>query len=448
MSPQAIIWVIAAFATAGVIIRPFNWPEAIWAVTGAALLVLSGLLSPRDALIGIANGTDVYLFLAGMMLLAEIARYEGLFDWLAAVATTWAKGSASRLFLLIYIVGTVVTTFLSNDATAVVLTPAVAAAVKTAKVERPLPYLLICAFVANAASFVLPISNPANLVVYGTRMPALLDWLPRYLLPSVLAIVATYLMLRWTQRAELRRPLAAAVPQPTLSGGGKAAALGITGTATALVVSSAFDVQLGLPTAIAGVLTVAFVLIRTRANPWTIIKDISWGVLPLVAGLFVLVQALDATGLIGAISGPLRGDAADSEVQTAWAVGVVVAFAANLMNNLPAGLIAGTAMQSVNAPDLITRAILIGVNLGPNLSVSGSLATILWLAALRRDGHDIGAFRFMKLGLLIMPPALLLALGGALLFGPSGSGGAGFEIRRFVADSDPHHYFDGSFDRR
>ena len=324
------------------------------------------------------------------------------------------------MFPLIYSVGIAVTTFLSNDATAVVLTPAVAAAVKAAKVGRPLAYLLICAFIANAASFVLPISNPANLVVYGRRMPALLDWLPRYLLPSALAIVATYLMLRWTQRAELRQPLAATVPLPRLSRGGKAAALSITGTAIALLVSSAFDVQLGLPTAIAGVLSAASVLIRTRTNPWTIVKDISWGVLPLVAGLFVLVQALDETGLIRAMSNALRGD---SEARTAWVIGVVVAFATNLMNNLPAGLIAGTAVQSVNASDLVTRAILIAVNLGPNLSVTGSLATILWLAALRREGHNIGAFRFLKLGILVMPPALLLALGGALFFGPSGSGG-------------------------
>jgi arsenical pump membrane protein len=143
-------------------------------------------------------------------------------------------------------------------------------------------------------------------------------------------------------------------------------------------------------------------------------------VLPLVAGLFVLVQALDETGLVGAMSNALRGD---SEARTAWVIGVLVAFATNLMNNLPAGLIAGTAVQSVNAPDLVTRAILIGVNLGPNLSVTGSLATILWLAALRRDGHNIGTLRFLKLGILVMPPALLLALGGALFFGPSGSSG-------------------------
>ncbi|MDT9115758.1 SLC13 family permease, partial [Escherichia coli] len=85
----------------------------------------------------------------GMMLLSEIARKEGLFDWLAAHAVRAAKGSATRLFLLVYLVGTVVTVFLSNDACAVVLTPAVFAATKAAGVKQPLPYLFICAFIAN-----------------------------------------------------------------------------------------------------------------------------------------------------------------------------------------------------------------------------------------------------------------------------------------------------------
>ena len=221
-----------------------------------------GLISTQDALTGVAKGTDVYLFLFGMMILAEIAREEGLFDWLAAVATRQAKGSARRLFLLTYGVGTLVTIFLSNDATAVVLTPAVAAAVNTAKAKEPLPYLLICAFIANAASFVLPISNPANLVIYGNHMPPLLQWLPAYLLPSAVSIAATYLVLRWTQRGALHQTIAKDVPVPTLSGGGKTAAIGIASTAVALLVASALDLQLGLPTAIAGTVTAAVVLIR------------------------------------------------------------------------------------------------------------------------------------------------------------------------------------------
>ena len=183
------IWIISFFAIAGVIVRPFKVTEAIYAVTGAIVLLIFRLISPGNAWVGIIKGLDVYLFLIGMMLLAETAREEKLFDWFAAHATAMAKGSAARLFLLIYLVGVVVTTFLSNDAAAVVLTPAVAAAVKAAKVEKPLPYLLICAFIANAASFVLPISNPANLVIYGTHMPALLHWLGQYSLPSLCAIV-------------------------------------------------------------------------------------------------------------------------------------------------------------------------------------------------------------------------------------------------------------------
>ena len=278
MSPHVMIWIIAAVSTAGVILRPFALPEAVWAVSGAVLLIVLRLLSPADALAGIAKGTDVYLFLTGMMLLAEIAREEGLFDWLAAIATRSAKGSPGRLFLLVYLVGTVVTVFLSNDATAVVLTPAVAAAVKTAGVEKPLPYLLICAFVANAASFVLPISNPANLVIYGSHMPPLLDWLPRYALPSLLSIVATYLVLRWTQRGSIAQSVKADVPLPTLSIGGKAAAAGIAATAIVLLVSSTLDIQLGLPTATAGIFTAIVVLLLGRKAPWAVVTGISWSV--------------------------------------------------------------------------------------------------------------------------------------------------------------------------
>jgi len=386
-------------------------------VLGALTLVALGLIAPHAAWTGVLKGVDVYLFLIGMMLLAETARKEGLFDWVAAVATRRAAGSPRRLFLLVYVVGAVVTTFLSNDATAVVLTPAVAAAVKTARVKDPLPYLLICAFIANAASFILPISNPANLVIYAAHMPPLLQWLPRFALPSALSVFATYFVLRWTQRTSLASDTVAEdVETPKLSRDGKLAGAGIALTAVALLVSSALDVQLGAPTAACGILTAVAVLVLKRGSPWEIVKDISWSVLPLVAGLFVLVEALDQTGLIRSLGQCLSSFAQTSESQAAWAAGVAVAIASNLVNNLPAGLIAGSAVQSAHAPDRTTSAILVGVDLGPNLSVTGSLATILWLNALRRESLSIGAWYFLKLGLLVMPPALLLAIGALFVF--------------------------------
>lgn len=415
LTPNFATWGIAALATLGVILRPFSWPEAIWAVLGAALLVVLGLLPWQVAIDGIAKGTDVYLFLIGMMLLAEIARKEGLFDWLASHAVRAAKGSATRLFLLVYIVGTVVTVFLSNDACAVVLTPAVYAATKTAKVKDPLPYLFICAFIANAASFVLPISNPANLVVFAQNMPPLGTWLRLFALPSVLAIVTTFLVLRVTQSSALKQDIEADVETKPLETGGKVAGLGIILTGGALIGASAAGIELGLPTFVAGLATAIVVLAIKRGGVVEVAKDVSWSVLPLVAGLFVLVEALEKTGVLKMLADTLKSYAAADPMATAWAGGAAVAFGANLVNNLPAGLLAGAAVQTASVSQKVAGAILIGVDVGPNLSVTGSLATILWLTAIRREGQDVSAGRFLKLGILVMPPALVLAL-AALLY--------------------------------
>ena len=314
---QLAIWVIAALTIVAIIVRPFRWPEAVWAVTGAVALVAFRLLPLTAAWDGVLKGLDVYLFPAGMMALAEVARQEGLFDWLAFLALRHAKGSPRRLFTLIYGVGIAVTTFLSNDATAVVLTPAVYAAAKAANAE-PLPYLFICAFIANAASFVLPISNPANLVVYAGHMPALGAWLARFGLASLLSIAATFWLLQWTQSKALCAPIANSEGPAALSTGGKIAALGICAAALALTGASAFDWRLGGPAFIAGLLTVTAVLIVKREGPWTTLKDISWSVLPLVAGLFVLVEGLERSGLLVLLVQQLKQVAATSDVSAGW----------------------------------------------------------------------------------------------------------------------------------
>jgi arsenical pump membrane protein len=414
---EAATWSIAAFATGGVIFRPWGAPEALWAVLGAVALVVLALVPWHAALAAVAKGTDVYLFLLGMMLLAEMARREGLFDWLAAHAAEAARGSRARLFTLVYGVGILVTAFLSNDATAVVLTPAVYAAAKAARTP-PLPYLVACAMIANAASFILPISNPANLVLYGNRMPPLLSWLTQFALPSVLSISATYAVLRLLYRHELQGKMTPAVEKPKLGAAGRYAAFGIGGTAIILLVASALDIRLGAPTFAAGAATAIFVLLEKRGATWDLLKGISWGVLPLVAGLFVLVEGLNRTGVVAQLSELLRWGISTSEASTAWLGGLGLGVAANLMNNLPAGLIAESAATPVSPPSVVTGALLIGVDLGPNLSVTGSLATILWLIALKREGETCTSFQFLKIGVLAMPPALVLALAALIYASP------------------------------
>jgi arsenical pump membrane protein len=402
-------WAIAGVATAGVVARPYRLPEAIWVVAGAILLVALGLLPLSSALGAVAKGNDVYLFLLGMMLLSETARREGLFDWVATLAVNAAKGSARRLFALIYAAGTLVTVFLSNDATAVVLTPAVFAATKKARIE-PLPFLFVCALIANAASFVLPISNPANLVLYGDRMPPLGAWLARFAVPSLLSIAGTYAALRFAERRGLEKPCDENLDQPALSGGGWTALCAIGVTAIALLTVSALDIPLGLPTALLGVFTMLLLAVTRRVSPWPTLKGVSWAVLPLVAGLFVLVEALGHTGVLASLTNILRAAASNSEAATALGAGSLIAIVCNAINNLPAGLIAHSLLDGARAPQRVVDALLIGVDLGPNLAVTGSLATILWLGAIRREGEDVDFGRFLRVGIIVMPPALVLAL--------------------------------------
>jgi arsenical pump membrane protein len=297
----------------------------------------------------------------------------------------------------------------------VVLTPAVFAAARKARAD-PLPLLFICALVANAASFVLPISNPANLVLYGAHTPPLMDWMRSFALPSILSIVATYGALQWAQRRRLAGACEPNVDQPRLTAGGWTALGAIAVAAVILVSVSALDIPLGFPTCLLGIGASLAVLIRDRASPVPLLKGVSWSVLPLVAGLFVLVEGLARTGLVARLGQALSQAWQTGPATTAAGAGVIVSLASNLINNLPAGLVASFAIQAAHAPKAVVDSLLIGVDLGPNLSVTGSLATILWLTAIRREGEQVGFWQFIKVGALVMPPALLLALGARLAF--------------------------------
>jgi len=405
----SLVWILSLASIALMLVRPRGIAEYVWICSGAGLLIVTRLVPFRTALHAIGEGTDVYLFLTGMMLLAELAREEGVFDWVADIAVRHARRSATRLFLWVYLAGIAVTALLSNDATAVVLTPAVLAAVRRAKVE-PRPHLLACALIANAASFLLPISNPANLVVFGSHLPPLGSWIRMFLLPSVASIVATFVCLRLLLRQALQGEVAEEEEAIHLSGGGWMAVVGIAIAGVTLLVCSGQGIALGAPTCAAGAAAMALVAWKDRRAPGTAIRQVSWSVLPLVAGLFVIVEALNGAGLLRMTREALRWLAAANDGAGKFAGGFGVGLLSNAMNNLPAGLAAGTALRELGQHGLLAHAVLIGVDLGPNLSVTGSLATILWLIALRREVAEITGWEFLKIGVVAMPVALAVAL--------------------------------------
>jgi arsenical pump membrane protein len=415
---RVVLPLIVAVSIALMLIRPHGIREVWWICGGALLLIALRLVPLKLAGQAVAKGSDVYFFLIGMMVLSELAREQGVFDWVSSVAVRGANGRCSRLFLLIYAVGTLVTIFMSNDATAVVLTPAILTAVRKAKVS-PLPYLFVCALIANAASFVLPISNPANLVVFHTGMPPLGTWLADFGVPSVLSILVTFVVMRFLFRGDLCERIDCEVDDAKLSGNGKLVLAGLALMIAVLLTASALKKDLGLPTCLAALVITAVVSIKAKSHPTRLAREISWATLLLVAGLFVMVDAVESQGALGLTQRWLAWASSLGQSAGAMVVGFAVGVANNLVNNLPLGLIAGGTIQDTHTKGLMANAVLIGVDLGPNLSVTGSLATILWLLALRKDSGgeklDVSFWKFLKVGAVAMPVALFAALGGAIL---------------------------------
>jgi len=240
--------------------------------------------------------------------------------------------------------------------------------------------------------------------LFDGHMPPLGSWLARFALPSLASLIITCVLLYATQRKALSGGIYKEIHVPALQRTGRMVACGIGFTALSLMAASLADAPLGWPTFTCGAVLAAMVTLMKREMPWDVARRISWGVLPLVAGLFVLVEGLNHIHAVDALGKILKHDA------NVWNAGIGIAFICNLMNNLPAGLIAGMTVTQAHLSESVTNALLVGVDLGPNLSVTGSLATILWLTALRREGEHVTAWQFLKLGGIVMLPALLGAL--------------------------------------
>ncbi len=439
MTGTILLVAIVAASIGLMLLKPRGIAEVWWTGAGAALLLALRLISPRLAAHAVAEGLNVYLFLIGMMLLSALAEREGVFDWLAARAVAGASNRATgrvsgvRLFTLMYLSGVAVTVLMSNDATAVVLTPAVLAAVRRARMRRPLPYLYACAMIANAASFTLPISNPANLVVFRGHMPTLGHWMVAFGVPALLSITATYVVLRVIFRRDLAEGgladgaeatagvaagnarVSTADPAPRLRASGRVVLAGLAAMIAALLVASARGHALGWPTCLLALAVTALVSLTARRDPLPLLAHISWKTLGLVAALFILVDAVVSVGALRwAVDALTRAEAMPASVG-ALAVSFTIGVGNNLVNNLPLGLIAGSAAQAAHLHAMMSAAVMLGIDLGSNLSVTGSLATILWLIALRRESIEVSPRQFFHVGKWVMPAGMLAATAGVLL---------------------------------
>jgi arsenical pump membrane protein len=402
-----------------VVLRPGGVGEAWWASAGALLMLLTRSVSPASAASALANEWDLFLFFLGLMLAAAVADMAGFFDWAAALAAGAARGSGRVLLLNVLLLGAVVTALLSNDATALILTPVVYGVATRLRLPV-MPYLLAVSFVANAASMTLPISNPINVLV-GDRLRAPLGPYEAHLLPASLAsvavVVAVFLAVFWRlagRRFELDwRELAAAAG---VRRGFRPVVAGLCLLAAAYIAGSALLWPLGA-VALAGGLGLLALAAATRSFSAEHIRaHVSPSVFVYLAALFVLVRGAEDAGLTAAlVRAAVTGIGSPATAVLSGVVGSAVV--SNLVNNLPGVLLFVSGAQAGGVPEALRQPFLFGAlagaDLGPNLTPVGALSTMLWLTIVRRRGVEVSAFDFLRLGALIAP--LTLAAAAALI---------------------------------
>lgn len=401
--------VVLAFA----MVRPHGWPEAVVAVPAAALLIAFGVVPLPDAAAEVGRLLPVVGFLAAVLVLAQLCDDEGLFRAAGAAMARTNNGSARQLLAKVFVIGAATTAVLSLDATVVLLTPVVLATTRALGVPAR-PHAYATAHLANTASLLLPMSNLTNLLAF-TATGLSFHHFTAIMAPSWLAAVAVeFLLLRWLFARDL-----AVEPKPEPSTDTARVPVFVLVVLALTLIGFAVTSMLGFSPAWAALAGAVVLGVRALARRETSIAGIAAAAdvpfLVFVLCLGVVVDGLMLNGLEAAMRDVLpTGDT----LPALLGIAAVAAVLSNVVNNLPAVLVL-LPLVATSGPTAVF-AILIGVNIGPNLTYVGSLANLLWRSVVRRD-IPAGFGEFSRVGLLTTPATLVAGVlglwAGTRLFG-------------------------------
>jgi arsenical pump membrane protein len=407
---ETVALIALAAVLAWAVIRPREWPDAVAAVPAAVLLIAAGTIGVSGAITQARQLGPVIGFLAAILVLARLCDDDGLFQacgaWMArSGAGHSAATGARRLLAQVFVIASVTTAVLSLDATVVLLTPVVFATASRLEV-RAKPQVYACTHLANSASLLLPVSNLTNLLAFAASGLAFPRFAALMALPWLAVIGTEYAVFTRFFAADLAvRPrrdrddhakdidvpvFTLAVVALTLAGFAGASAAGVNPAWAAFAGAAVLAVR---------------ALVRRRLGPVALVRAADVPFLLFVLGLGIVVKAVVSNGLGTALAPLLPGG---TSLPALAATAALAAVLANVCNNLPAVLVLLPLAAPSGAGAVL--AVLLGVNIGPNLTYTGSLATLLWRRILRRHGSAPDLGEFTRLGLLTVPAGLIVAV--------------------------------------
>lgn len=389
------------------LVRPRGWPEAVVAVPMAGLLIAIGTISPHEAADEVGRLLPVVGFLAAVLVLARLCDDEGLFHAAGVAMARVSAGNPRRLLVMVFVIASAITAILSLDATVVLLTPVVLATARTLALPAR-PHAYATAHLANTASLLLPVSNLTNLLAFTAAGLSFLHFAAVMTLPWLAAIAVEFVLLRWVFARDLAvQPAQRAAPEPV-----KVPVFVLVVLAFTLVGFAATSL-LGLSPAWAALAGAAVLGVAALARRDTSVGRIVGAAdIPFLAFVLALGVVVDAVMLHGLDDVMRHVLPIGQTLPALLGIAAVAALLSNVVNNLPAVLVLLPIVATSGPAGVL--AVLIGVNIGPNLTYVGSLANLLWRNVVRREmTADFG--EFTRVGLATAPLTLVVSVIGLWL---------------------------------
>ena len=406
-----------------VIWQPKGLQIGTTAVIGAIVALIIGVVSFQDVLTVIDIVWDATLAFIGIIILSMVLDEIGFFEWAAIKMAKLSGGSGNKMFVYILLLGALVAAFFANDGAALILTPILLAKMKYLKM-KPLAifaFLMAGGFIGDAASNPLVISNLTNIVTAGYFDIGFIEYMKHMFLPNLLSIIASIVILWIYFRKDI--PLTVDVTElPEASSVIRNQTmfklswwfLGLL--MFGYFVGDYYDLPISVFALGGALVFLAIANYHKAVKPLKTIKEAPWQVVWFSIGLYVVVYGLKNAGLTDMVASWIVALQAQGHAVAIIGTGFLSGFISSVMNNMPTIMIMDIAIDKVGyaGNEALVYANILGSNLGPKMTPIGSLATLLWLHVLAQKGVKIGWGEYMKVGLVITPPVLLVALLGLL----------------------------------